>query len=92
LKKNVLGVRNKILLGVKKAKISLQRPKSIGSFTFSMDGWMSVGGVALLHVRNNVLLGFKKAKIGLQSPKTEFWAQNQYGRVTHPLIGNFTWS
>jgi hypothetical protein len=34
----------------------------------------------------------KKAKIGLQSPKTEFGAQNQYGRVIHPSIGNFTWS
>jgi hypothetical protein len=27
-----------------------------------------------------------------QSPKTEFGPQNQYGRVTHPSIGNFTWS
>jgi hypothetical protein len=37
-------------------------------------------------------LGVKKAKIGLQSPKTEFGAQNQYGRVIYPSIGNFTWS
>jgi hypothetical protein len=34
----------------------------------------------------------KKAKIGPQSPKTEFGAQNQYGRVIYPSIGNFTWS
>jgi hypothetical protein len=27
-----------------------------------------------------------------QSPKTEFGAQNQYGRVIYPSIGNFTWS
>jgi hypothetical protein len=25
-------------------------------------------------------------------PKTEFGAQNQYGRVISPSIGNFTWS
>jgi hypothetical protein len=37
-------------------------------------------------------LGVKKAIIGLQSPKTEFGAQNQYGRVIYPSIGNFTWS
>jgi hypothetical protein len=37
-------------------------------------------------------LGVKKAKISFQSPKTEFGAQNQYGRVTYPSIGNFTWS
>jgi hypothetical protein len=35
--------------------------------------------------------GVKKAKIGPQSPKTEFGAQNQYGRVIYPSIGNFTW-
>jgi hypothetical protein len=35
-------------------------------------------------------LGVKKAKIGPQSPKTEFGAQNQYGRVIHLSIGNFT--
>jgi hypothetical protein len=34
----------------------------------------------------------KKTKISLQSPKTEFGAKNQYGRVTYPSIGNFTWS
>jgi hypothetical protein len=28
----------------------------------------------------------------LQSPKTEYGAQNQYGRVIYPSIGNFTWS
>jgi hypothetical protein len=39
-----------------------------------------------------MLLGVKKAKIGPQSPKTEFGAQNQYGRVIYPSIGNFTWS
>jgi hypothetical protein len=37
-------------------------------------------------------LGVRKAIIGLQSPKTEFGAQNQYGRVIYPLIGNFKWS
>jgi hypothetical protein len=37
-------------------------------------------------------LGVKKAILSLQSPKTEFGAQNQYGRVTYPSIGNFTWS
>jgi hypothetical protein len=37
-------------------------------------------------------LEVKKAKINLQSPKTKFGAQNQYGRVTYPSIGNFTWS
>jgi hypothetical protein len=26
------------------------------------------------------------------SPKTVFGAQNQYGRVIYPSIGNFTWS
>jgi hypothetical protein len=31
-------------------------------------------------------------KITGQSPTTEFGAQNQYGRVTYPSIGNFTWS
>jgi hypothetical protein len=34
----------------------------------------------------------RKAKIGFQSPKTEFGAQNQYGRVIYPTIGNFTCS
>jgi hypothetical protein len=42
--------------------------------------------------RKNVLLGVKKAKISFQSPKAEFGAQNQYGRVIYPSIGNFTWS
>jgi hypothetical protein len=42
--------------------------------------------------RKYALLAVKKAKIVLQSPKTEFGAQNQYGRVIHPSIGNFTWS
>jgi hypothetical protein len=37
-------------------------------------------------------LGVKKAKIDPQSPKTEFGAQNQYGRVIYPSIGNFTWN
>jgi hypothetical protein len=47
----------------------------------------------ILHeVRESILLGVKKAKISLQIPKTEFRAQNQYGRVTYPSIGNFTWS
>jgi hypothetical protein len=40
--------------------------------------------------RKNIFLGVKKLKIGLQSPKTEFGAQNHYGRVIHPSIGNFT--
>jgi hypothetical protein len=31
-------------------------------------------------------------EISLQSPTTEFGAQNQYGRVIYPSIGNFTWS
>jgi hypothetical protein len=31
-------------------------------------------------------------EIDPQSPKTEFGAQNQYGRVINPSIGNFTWS
>jgi hypothetical protein len=39
-----------------------------------------------------MLLAVKKAKIGPQSPKTEFVAQNQYVRVIHPSIGNFTWN
>jgi hypothetical protein len=30
--------------------------------------------------------------MSLQSPKTEFGAQNQYGRVIYPSIGNLTWS
>jgi hypothetical protein len=38
--------------------------------------------------RKYILLGVKKAKIGPQSPKTEFGAQNQYGRVIYPSIGN----
>jgi hypothetical protein len=42
--------------------------------------------------RKNILLGVKNVKIGPQSPKTEFGAQNQYGRVIYPSIGNFTWS
>jgi hypothetical protein len=28
--------------------------------------------------------------MSLESPKTEFGAQNQYGRVIYPSIGNFT--
>jgi hypothetical protein len=39
-----------------------------------------------------MLLGVKKAKRSHQSPKTEFGAQNQYGHVIYPSIGNFTWS
>jgi hypothetical protein len=35
-------------------------------------------------------MGVKKAKISLQSSNTEFGAQNQYGRVIYPSIGNFT--
>jgi hypothetical protein len=42
--------------------------------------------------RKYILLGVSNAKIGPQSPKTEFEAQNQYGRVTYPSIGNSTWS
>jgi hypothetical protein len=30
--------------------------------------------------------------MSLQSPKTEFGAQNRYGRVIYPSIGNFTWN
>jgi hypothetical protein len=30
--------------------------------------------------------------MSLQSPKTELGAQNQYGRVIYPSIGNSTWS
>jgi hypothetical protein len=37
-------------------------------------------------------LGVKKGKIGPQSPKTEFGAENKYGHVTYPSIGNFSWS
>jgi hypothetical protein len=37
-------------------------------------------------------LGVKKATKSPQSPETKFEAQNQYGRVTNPSIGNFTWS
>jgi hypothetical protein len=37
-------------------------------------------------------MGVSKAKIGFQSRKMEFGAQNQYGRVIFPSIGNFTWS
>jgi hypothetical protein len=36
-------------------------------------------------------LGVKEVNDRLQSPKTEFRPQNQYGRVTYPSIGNFTW-
>jgi hypothetical protein len=42
--------------------------------------------------RKYILLWVKKTKICPQSPKTEFGAQNQYGRVMYPSIGNFTWS
>jgi hypothetical protein len=34
----------------------------------------------------------KLTKIGPLSRKTELGAQNQYGRVIYPSIGNFTWS
>jgi hypothetical protein len=30
--------------------------------------------------------------MSLQSPKKEIGAQNQYGRVIYPSIGNLTWS
>jgi hypothetical protein len=42
----------------------------------------------------NKIYTFKgqKGKNGPPEPKTEFGAQNQYGRVTSPSIGNFTWS
>jgi hypothetical protein len=43
-------------------------------------------------VRKIIILGVKKAAKSLKSPKTEFGAQNQYGRVTYPSIGSFTWS
>jgi hypothetical protein len=46
----------------------------------------------LYRSRKYILLRGQKAKIGLQSPKTEFGAQNQYGHVICPSIGNFTWS
>jgi hypothetical protein len=49
--------------------------------------------LGILHVvRKSILLEVKKAKIGSQSPKMEFGAQNQYGRVIHLSIGNFTCS
>jgi hypothetical protein len=35
---------------------------------------------------------FRVKKNRLPEPKTEFGAQNQYGRVIHPSIRNFTWS
>jgi hypothetical protein len=84
--------RKNILLGVKKAKIGSQSPKtefraqnqydrviypSIGNFTWS---------------KKKYTFGVKKAEIGPQSPKTEFGAQNQFDRVIYPSIGNFTWS
>jgi hypothetical protein len=34
----------------------------------------------------------QKGKNSKKSPKTAFGAQNQYGRVIYPSIGNFTWS
>jgi hypothetical protein len=49
--------------------------------------------LGIIHVvRKTILLGVKKAKIGSQSPKMEFGAQNQYGRMIHLSIGNFTCS
>jgi hypothetical protein len=122
------GIRKYILLGVKKAQIDPQSPKtefgaqhqygrviypSIKNFTWSKKKY-TFGGhkvenrppepkinmvvwyihrSGILHkARKNILLGVKKVKISPQSPKTEFWAQNQYGRVIYPSIGNFTWS
>jgi hypothetical protein len=39
--------------------------------------------------RKYILLGVKKANVSLQSSKKELYAQNQYGRVIYPSIGNF---
>jgi hypothetical protein len=45
-----------------------------------------------ISVSTYILLEVKKAEIGSQSPKTEFGAQNEYGRVIYPSLGNFIWS
>jgi hypothetical protein len=42
--------------------------------------------------QKNILWRVNKTKICLYGPKKEFGAKNQYGRVTNPSIGNFTWS
>jgi hypothetical protein len=44
----------------------------------------------LCGARKKILLGVKEVKNSLQSPKAEFGAQNQYGCVIYPSIGNFT--
>jgi hypothetical protein len=78
-------------LGVKKAIIGLQSPKT------EFEAQNQYGRVIIHHsgflhgVRKYILLEVIKAKIGPR-PKTKFRAQNQYGRVIHPSIGNLTWS
>jgi hypothetical protein len=85
-------------LGVKKAEISLQSPKtefgaqklygrmtSIGNFTGSKKKY-TFGGQKGENKPSEPKNGFW----GLQSPKTEFGAQHQHGHVTYPSIENFT--
>jgi hypothetical protein len=86
------GARKNILLGVKKADIGPRAQKRNLGPKINMVVWyIHLSGI--LHgVRKYILLGVKKALIGPQSPKMEFGAQNQYGRVIYPSIGNFTWS
>jgi hypothetical protein len=72
-------------LGVKKAKIKLQSPKTELELQNINLGPPNID-------EENFDYRGQKAKKSLQSPKTEFGAQNHYGRVTYPSIGNFTWS
>jgi hypothetical protein len=41
-------------------------------------------------MKKYTLLGVEK--VSPSEPKKEFGAQNQYGRVIYPSIGNFTWT
>jgi hypothetical protein len=60
-------------LGIKKAKISLQNPKTDFEAQNQYSRVMYRSGI-LNGARKNINLGYRKAKISLQSPKTEFGA------------------
>jgi hypothetical protein len=89
---NFTWTMKNVLLGTKRQikrppelKNGIWGPKSVWSCDISIERKFCMQ-------QKNKLWGVKKAKISIQSLKTEFGALNQYGRVTYPSFGNFTFS
>jgi hypothetical protein len=83
--------RKYMLLGVEKAKIGLQSPKKELCSDIYMVVWYVYRLGILYEARKNTLSGVNKTKISLQGTNMQIGAQNQYGRVIYPSIGNCIW-